>query len=136
MSKFPKLMLILLKMIILTTYNIDMEKIFFNNLINLQQITISIILNLLTRYWWIWKINLLVKSHQYILNEIDIIAITKQYEFINASFTENIKSNKIDIEFTINETQKLYVDRINIFGNDITNETVIRDLLIVDEGDL
>ena len=71
-----------------------------------------------------------------LLNEIDKIAITKQYEFINASFRENIiDENKIDIEFTINESQKLYVDRINILGNDITNETVIRNLLIVDEGD-
>ena len=71
-----------------------------------------------------------------LLNEIDKIAITKQYEFINASFRENIvDQNKIDIEFVINESQKLYVDRINILGNNITNETVIRNLLVVDEGD-
>ena len=71
-----------------------------------------------------------------LLNEIDNIAITKQYEFINASFSENIiDNNKINIEFVINESQKLYVDRINIIGNDITNETAIRNLLIVDEGD-
>ena len=71
-----------------------------------------------------------------LLNEIDNIAITKQYEFINASFRENIADqNKIDIEFVINESQKLYVDRINILGNNITNETVIRNLLVVDEGD-
>ena len=71
-----------------------------------------------------------------LLNEIDVIAITKQYEFINASFNENIvDDNKINIEFLINESQKLYVDRINILGNDITNERAIRNLLIVDEGD-
>ena len=71
-----------------------------------------------------------------LLNEIDNIAITKQYEFINASFVENIiDENKINIEFKINESQKLYVDRINILGNNITNETAIRNLLIVDEGD-
>ena len=71
-----------------------------------------------------------------LLNEIDNIAVTKQYEFINASFSENIvDDNKINIEFVINESQKLYVDRINILGNDITNETAIRNLLIVDEGD-
>ena len=71
-----------------------------------------------------------------LLNEIDKIAITKQYEFINASFDEKIvENNKIDIEFIIDESQKLYVDRINIFGNDITNEIAIRNLLIVDEGD-
>jgi len=71
-----------------------------------------------------------------ILNEIDKIAVTKQYEFINASFTEKIvDDDKINIEFIISESQKLYVDRINILGNDITNETAIRNLLIVDEGD-
>ena len=71
-----------------------------------------------------------------LLNEIDNIAILKQYEFINASFSEKIiDENKINIQFLINESQKLYVDRINIFGNDITNETSIRNLLIVDEGD-
>ena len=71
-----------------------------------------------------------------LLNEIDNIAILKQYEFINASFSEKIiDENKINIEFLINESQKLYVDRINILGNDITNETSIRNLLIVDEGD-
>jgi outer membrane protein insertion porin family len=71
-----------------------------------------------------------------ILNEIDNIAATKQYEFINASFSENIiDDNKINIKFLINESQKLYVNRINILGNDITNETAIRNLLIVDEGD-
>ena len=71
-----------------------------------------------------------------LLSEIDNIAIKKQYEFINASFKETIvDENKINIEFLINESQKLYVDRINILGNDITNEISIRNLLIVDEGD-
>ena len=71
-----------------------------------------------------------------LLNEIDKIAVTKQYEFINASFKQKIiDNNKINIEFIISESQKLYVDRINILGNDITNETAIRNLLIVDEGD-
>jgi len=71
-----------------------------------------------------------------ILNEIDNIAVTKQYEFINASFSENIiDDNKINIKFLIKESEKLYVNRINILGNDITNETAIRNLLIVDEGD-
>jgi outer membrane protein insertion porin family len=71
-----------------------------------------------------------------LLNEIDNIAISKQYEFINASFRENIiGENKINIEFIINENKKLYIDRINIIGNDITNESAIRNLLIVDEGD-
>ena len=71
-----------------------------------------------------------------LLNEIDKIAASKQFEFINASFKETIvDNNKINIDFVINETQKLYVNRIDILGNDITNETAIRNLLVVDEGD-
>ena len=71
-----------------------------------------------------------------LLNEIDQIAASKQFEFINASFKETIvNKNKINIDFVIDETEKLYVNRIEIYGNDITNETAIRNLLVVDEGD-
>ena len=71
-----------------------------------------------------------------LLNKIDKIAETKQFEFINATLREKITDeNKIDLQFVIDESKKLYVNRINIFGNDITNENTIRDLLVVDEGD-
>ena len=71
-----------------------------------------------------------------ILDEIDKIALDEQYEFINADVEEVIVSgNKIDFIINIKETKKLYVQEINILGNDITKETVIRDELIVDEGD-
>ena len=71
-----------------------------------------------------------------LLNEIDKIAETKQFEFINATLNEKIiNDNKIDLQFVIDETKKFYVNRINILGNDITNENTIRDLLVVDEGD-
>ncbi len=70
-----------------------------------------------------------------LLDQIDNIAIQKQFEFINATFKESIDQNKINIQFIIDESQKLYVNRINIIGNDITNEDVIRNFLIVDEGD-
>ena len=35
----------------------------------------------------------------------------------------------------VEESKKIYVDKINIFGNNITSEEFIRDNLIVDEGD-
>ena len=77
-----------------------------------------------------------LNSVRNILDEIDKVALSKQYEFINASIEENIVSgNKIDFKFIISETKKVYVNRINIIGNDITNEQVIRNMLIVDEGD-
>jgi len=71
-----------------------------------------------------------------ILDEVDAIALSKQYEFINASINEEIISaNKINFEIVIDESEKFYVNRVNIFGNDITNEKAIRDLLVIDEGD-
>ena len=71
-----------------------------------------------------------------IIDEIDKVSLLKEFEFINASIEENvIENNKLNLEITISETQKKYVERINIFGNNITRERVIRDQLLVDEGD-
>ncbi len=72
---------------------------------------------------------------QEILDEIDLITINEKYESIKASVNENITSNKINIVFTIEDTEKLMVERINIFGNNVTNENVIRNQLLIDEGD-
>ena len=71
-----------------------------------------------------------------IINEIDRISLEKEYEFINASIEENIlNGDKLDLKIVISETEKKYVERINIFGNNITQENVIRNSLAVDEGD-
>ena len=71
-----------------------------------------------------------------ILDEIDKIALSKQYEFIKADVEEKkIDNNKINITIFIDESKKYYVEKINIFGNDITQEEVIRNSLEVDEGD-
>ena len=42
---------------------------------------------------------------------------------------------KINIVFNIFEGEKILVERINIIGNNVTNEDVIRGELILDEGD-
>ena len=71
-----------------------------------------------------------------ILDRIDSLALSKQYEFINATIKEDfVDNNKINFIFTISESKKFYVNRVNISGNDITEENVIRNLLVVDEGD-
>jgi len=71
-----------------------------------------------------------------ILREIDKIAISKQYEFIDATLSEKIlDDNKLDISITLADTEKFYVEKINIYGNSYTLEEVIRNDLIVDEGD-
>ena len=70
-----------------------------------------------------------------LLNEIDKIALSGQYEFINAKIIEKIDGNKINFEINISESEKFYVEKINISGNFNTLEEVIRNNLIIDEGD-
>ena len=71
-----------------------------------------------------------------VVDEIDKISLSKEYDFINASFEESVlKDNKLDIIFTVTESEKFYVEKINIFGNNITHESVIRSKLEIDEGD-
>ena len=70
-----------------------------------------------------------------ILDEIENIALDENYEFIDAKVIETIDKNKVNFIFEVEESEKIYVDKINIFGNNITSEEFIRDNLIVDEGD-
>ena len=46
-----------------------------------------------------------------------------------------VGNNKINFNFKIKDSEKYYVERINVFGNYNTIEEVIRNQLIVDEGD-
>ena len=41
----------------------------------------------------------------------------------------------IDIDINFDEPNKIFVTRINILGNFITDEKVIRNSLVIDEGD-
>ncbi len=71
-----------------------------------------------------------------ILKEIDYIASSRLYDFIDANVEENIiEKNKINLTFNVEDSQKFYVEKINITGNYTTVEEVIRNKLIVDEGD-
>ena len=75
------------------------------------------------------KINTLIAD----LNET---TLRNDFVFINATYTEIIKDkNTIDIIVSFDDLDKIYLDRVNILGNFITDEKVIRNLLIVDEGD-
>ena len=77
-----------------------------------------------------------LNSIRKIINEIDKTALQKEFVFINANYKEKIVNNdKINIQIFFEESQKFYVDRVNILGNFITEEKVIRNALIVDEGD-
>ncbi len=70
-----------------------------------------------------------------IINKIENIAIYEQFESVKVIPTVNIISDKINIKFKIEETENYFVEKINIFGNNITQENVIRNQFKIDEGD-
>ncbi len=84
-----------------------------------------------------------LKGEKYSLNklnkvvkQIDQISVSRLYDFIDASIeTVIIGEDKLDITFIVKESEKFYVKKINVLGNNITEERVIRDMLEVDEGD-
>ena len=71
-----------------------------------------------------------------IVKEIDKVSLSREYDFINATIIEEkLDTNKININFKVSDSEKLYIERINILGNNITEESVIRSNLEIDEGD-
>ena len=71
-----------------------------------------------------------------ILNEIDKITLDQQFQSTSAEVEENINNQKINLKFIIKELEPIYVEKINIFGNNVTKETVIRNQFELDEGDV
>ena len=71
-----------------------------------------------------------------VVEEIDKVSLTREYDFINADLEEiKTSNNNLELIFNIKESDKFYVEQINIFGNNITYESVIRNQLEIDEGD-
>ena len=70
-----------------------------------------------------------------ILDEIDLIVLNEQYETIKSNVEENLVEDTLNLKFIISETERNFVEKINIYGNNVTVETVIRNQLLVDEGD-
>ena len=71
-----------------------------------------------------------------IVDEINKIALQKEFLFVNADYTEIIvDQDKINVLINFKESKKFYVERINVLGNYITEEKVVRNSLIIDEGD-
>jgi len=50
-----------------------------------------------------------------ILDEIDDIVLNEQYEFLKATVAEDINNDLINLTFNIDESEKFYVEKINIF---------------------
>ena len=70
-----------------------------------------------------------------ILKRINDISINEQFDSTEASVEETINKDMIDLKFLISEVDTVLVDKINIFGNNVTKEAVIRNQLELDEGD-
>ena len=119
-------------------YNIDAgPKIYFNELSlnlpvdfdvdNYEEIN-ELFLDLKGKYYSLYNV-------EKILNKIETITINEEYESIDAKIEEEIISDKINITFNIKEAPKTYISKINILGNNVTDETVIRNQVSIDEGD-
>jgi len=79
--------------------------------------------------------NYSLNSIDRILKEIDKIVLNEQFEFLQSTVKESLQDNLINLTFDIGESEKFYVKTINVLGNNITREEVIRNNLLVDEGD-
>ena len=70
------------------------------------------------------------------IESLNEFTLKNDFVFVNAKYNEVVKKdNKIDIIINFDELNKIYVERINVLGNFITDEKVIRNALIIDEGD-
>ena len=70
-----------------------------------------------------------------VLDKIDKLSEQKELQFINHSILETLDGNGVEVKINIFEGEKVIIERINIVGNSVTNDSVIRSALIVDEGD-
>ena len=84
--------------------------------------------NLVGKYYSSRKLNDL-------LSKIDKLSEQKELQFINHNVEETLDNSGVEVKINIFEGDKIIIERINIVGNSVTNDSVIRGELIVDEGD-
>ena len=70
-----------------------------------------------------------------ILDKIDKLSELKELQFINHNVEETLEGNGVEVKINIFEGDKVIIERVNITGNSVTNDSVIRSALIIDEGD-
>ena len=70
-----------------------------------------------------------------LLDEVDLIISNNDLQFIEHSVNEIVDNESIDIIVNIYEGDKSIVEKINIQGNTVTDESVVRSELLIDEGD-
>ncbi len=70
-----------------------------------------------------------------ILEELDLIIEVNNLQFVEHNVQEIVEGDSINVVLNVFEGKKDLVERINVTGNNTTNEDVIRGELLVDEGD-
>jgi len=70
-----------------------------------------------------------------ILDELDLLIANSDLQFIEHSVNELLEDESIELKINIYEGSKKVVEKITIKGNTITDETVVRSELLLDEGD-
>ena len=70
-----------------------------------------------------------------LVKEIDKINTKEQFVSTKSTVNETIADNKINLTFEVAETDKITIKKINILGNNVTRENVLRNQLEIDEGD-
>ena len=70
-----------------------------------------------------------------VLEEIDSLIDNNKLQFVEHSVQESLNGKKINLKFDRREGRKIIVERINVKGNSVTNESIIRSELLLDEGD-
>ena len=76
-----------------------------------------------------------ISSIQKIIEQIENIILNEEYRSISVKIDEEIVGNTINTNFIIEKSKDTYVEKINIFGNYVTRENVIRNQFFIDEGD-
>ena len=70
-----------------------------------------------------------------VLEKIDKLSEQKELQYINHNIFETLDGDEIEVKIDIFEGEKFIIEKINIAGNTVTNDGVIRGELLVDEGD-
>ena len=76
-----------------------------------------------------------INSIEKIIEKLEEISIQEEYQSVTTTVNEEIINDKINLEFELKESEKYFVKKINIFGNNVTQENVIRNQFEIDEGD-
>ena len=70
-----------------------------------------------------------------LLDDLDELIVDNDLQFVEHNVNETIGNENIEITINLFEGKKELVERMNISGNTVTEESVIRSEMLIDEGD-